>query len=138
MRLAVSKLYQHLRDLVLERRFVHTIVGALTQHERLDHGPPRVWLQIVGRHSDWRDLPAPALPFKFDRKLALVLHVSQRYPMAVARVALATREHGVSGFGVDGPVRLGGRTGDVLATMAPQWSRSSDRASLGPVTAATE
>src|SRR3954465_15658674 len=123
MRLAASKLYQHLRDLVLERRLAHTIVGALTQHERLDHGPQRVWLQIVGRHSDGRDLRAPALRFKFDRKLALVLHVSQRYTMAVARIALATREHGVSGFGVDGPVRLGGRAGDVIARIAPEWSR---------------
>lgn len=103
MRLAASKLYQHLRDLVFERRLAHTIVGALTQHERLDHRPQRVWLQIVGRHSNGADLLALALAFKFDRKLALVLHVSQRYTMAVSRVALATREHGVSGSGASVP-----------------------------------
>ena len=106
MRLAASKLYQHLRDLGLERRLVHAIVGALTQHERLDYPPQRAWLQIVGRHLDGGDLLAAALPFEFDRELALVLHVSQRCTMAVARVALAPREHGVSGFCVDGPVRL--------------------------------
>jgi hypothetical protein len=119
MRLAASKLYQHLRDLVLERRLVHAIVGALTQHERLDHRPQRVWLQIVGRHSDGSDLPGAGLPFKFDGEVALVLHVSQRYTMAVAHVALATREHGVSGFCVDGPVAWRTRElCDVLATIA--------------------
>ena len=33
-----------IRDLGLERRLVHAIVGALTQHERLEHRPQGVWL----------------------------------------------------------------------------------------------
>jgi hypothetical protein len=89
MRLVASKLYQHLRDLVLERRLARAIVGALTQHERFDHRPQRVRIEIVGRQSDGGDLGAAPLPFKFDCELALVLHVPQRYTIAstVARRA---------------------------------------------------
>src|SRR6185436_8071927 len=87
MRLAASKLHEHLRDLGLERRLVQAIVGALTQHERLDHRSQRVRFQIVWRDSDRGDLLATVLPFKsFDRGLVLVLHASTRYTMAVARV----------------------------------------------------
>ncbi len=92
VRLAASQLGQHLRDLVIERSLVHAIVGALTQHERLDHRPQRVWLEIVGRQSDGGDLRVAAFPFKLDRDLALVLHVPQPYSMSVARVARATAD----------------------------------------------
>src|SRR4051812_17773283 len=127
MRLAAPKLYQHLRNLVLERRLVHTIVGALTQHERLDHRAQRVWLQIVGRHSDGGDLLAATLPFKFDRKLALVLHLSQRYTMAVARVVLATREDRVRGLFVDGPVRLASQPTPPMSRCGGRNDRSARR-----------
>ena len=64
MRLAASKLSQHLCNLGFERRLVLAIVGPLSQHEQLDHRPQRVWLQVVGRDSDGGgDLLTAALPF---------------------------------------------------------------------------
>ena len=86
MRLAASKLYQHLRDLGLERRLVLAIVGALTQHERLDHRPQRVWLESSGANR----IGTFSVPRRSRSSSTVNSRSScmwpQRYTMAVARV----------------------------------------------------